>query len=289
MIHIPGIVTIGELPSIQVAKEIKHELDLKQWPVIADITSMLRNLYPRFDLTSITPKQIIHIGGPLTSRYILNWMESHTSVDHCHLRIKNRPFNPFGAKQRIIHGLESLQRTEESSNLPILTIEPNSMSKFICDLTQLAIASKAAIFCGNSLSIRYFDEYYPQVQSFVPLYASRGASGIDGQIATIAGLATGLKSPVIAMIGDLTLLHDCNSLALLKQSEYPIILVVLNNNGGGIFERLPHLKRINDFDKYVKTPHNLNLERVVTGFNLTYDRQLPQKLTQTVVIERVEA
>ena len=62
---------------------------------------------------------------------------------------------------------------------------------------------------------------------------NRGASGIDGLIASAAGYARGLDKPVTLMIGDLAALHDLNSLGMLRDLPVPLIIVLLNNGGGG--------------------------------------------------------
>jgi len=75
---------------------------------------------------------------------------------------------------------------------------------------------------------------------------------------------------VTAVIGDISFLHDVNSLLLLRQSETPVILVVINNGGGRIFERLP----IGDFpemvDPYLITPHAMDFHHLAEQFSLPY-------------------
>ncbi|MDN7201388.1 thiamine pyrophosphate-dependent enzyme, partial [Klebsiella pneumoniae] len=72
-----------------------------------------------------------------------------------------------------------------------------------------------------------------------PVYSNRGASGIDGLIATAAGVQRASARPTLAIVGDLSALYDLNSLALLRQASAPLVLIVVNNNGGQIFSMLP--------------------------------------------------
>ena len=90
---------------------------------------------------------------------------------------------------------------------------------------------------ASSMPVRDLDTYAAAGGAPVPVAANRGASGIDGTVATAAGFARGLGRPVTLLIGDLALLHDLNSLAMLR--DVPVVVVVLNNDGGGIFSFLP--------------------------------------------------
>lgn len=99
-----------------------------------------------------------------------------------------------------------------------------------------ALPAKASLFVGNSLSIRAVDSFSGTDAKPIALYGNRGASGIDGNIATAAGIAAASGTPMAVLIGDQTALHDCGSLALL--ADRPVIVVVVDNGGGGIFEQL---------------------------------------------------
>jgi 2-succinyl-5-enolpyruvyl-6-hydroxy-3-cyclohexene-1-carboxylate synthase len=99
---------------------------------------------------------------------------------------------------------------------------------------------------------------------------NRGASGIDGNIATAAGIARATGRAVAAVIGDLAALHDLNSLALLRNLQSPFVLVVINNDGGGIFSMLPIAKHTEHFEKLFGTPHGLGFEHAARMYNLSY-------------------
>jgi 2-succinyl-5-enolpyruvyl-6-hydroxy-3-cyclohexene-1-carboxylate synthase len=105
-----------------------------------------------------------------------------------------------------------------------------------------------------------------------PVAANRGASGIDGTVASAAGFAWGLARPVTLLIGDLALLHDLNSLALLRACRDPFVLVLINNDGGGIFSFLPIAGYPDVFEPYFGTPHGLTFEAAASLFGLAYSR-----------------
>jgi 2-succinyl-5-enolpyruvyl-6-hydroxy-3-cyclohexene-1-carboxylate synthase len=102
------------------------------------------------------------------------------------------------------------------------------------------------------------------------ILGNRGASGIDGNIATIAGISSGSGKPVTALLGDLTVLHDLNSLALLRGEQ--VSLVVLNNDGGGIFQFLPLGIESDQRERFWETPHGMDFAHAAAQFGLEYHR-----------------
>ncbi|MGI9280612.1 MAG: 2-succinyl-5-enolpyruvyl-6-hydroxy-3-cyclohexene-1-carboxylic-acid synthase [Endozoicomonas sp.] len=126
----------------------------------------------------------------------------------------------------------------------------------------------SSLFLGNSLPIRLLDMF--SLSQSGQVYANRGASGIDGLMATAAGCATGDKNVMVAVIGDLSFLHDLNSLQLLRQLKTPFVLLVINNDGGGIFNMLPVEDRPEAAQQYFVTPHGLNARQAAAMFGLDY-------------------
>lgn len=104
--------------------------------------------------------------------------------------------------------------------------------------------------------------------------ANRGASGIDGTVATAHGVARGLNAPTVALVGDLAMLHDQTSLMLLRSGP-PVVVVVVNNDGGGIFHHLPiargpHAVDADTFEAVFGTPHGLTFEHAAAQVGLAY-------------------
>lgn len=137
-------------------------------------------------------------------------------------------------------------------------------------LLSRAIPPDHAWFVGNSLPIRMAATFASACGAYFPFAASRGLSGIDGQVATAAGYAAGLGRPVTALLGDLTFLHDLNSLLLLRASHPPVTLVVVNNDGGGIFSLLPVADSSHHFERIFGTPHGLRFRAAADLFGLRY-------------------
>jgi 2-succinyl-5-enolpyruvyl-6-hydroxy-3-cyclohexene-1-carboxylate synthase len=146
------------------------------------------------------------------------------------------------------------------------------------DLNEIAIIrnivkninAKHGLFIANSMPIRDMDMYAPIINYSIPLACNRGASGIDGIISTAIGYAQGLENPVTLITGDLTFLHDVNALASLKKSTYSLCIIVINNDGGGIFSMLPIYEELDKktFESIYGTPHGLDLQAVTESFGL---------------------
>jgi 2-succinyl-5-enolpyruvyl-6-hydroxy-3-cyclohexene-1-carboxylate synthase len=138
-----------------------------------------------------------------------------------------------------------------------------------------ALPEQALLWAGNSLSVRDIDLLMPP-RTDVRVLASRGASGIDGTASTAAGAALAHAAaadgaPAFALIGDLALLHDAAGLAIGPGEPRPdLCLVVVNNDGGGIFEALEPAAFPGPFERVFGTPHGASLELLAAAFAVPY-------------------
>jgi 2-succinyl-5-enolpyruvyl-6-hydroxy-3-cyclohexene-1-carboxylate synthase len=138
------------------------------------------------------------------------------------------------------------------------------------------IPSQHGLWISNSMPIRDLDMFGigtmgKDSEALSPrIGANRGTSGIEGAIASATGFAVGLQAPVTAIVGDLSSLHDLNSLALLQRNIQPVIVIIINNDGGGIFSFLPIAKSTEIFDTYFGTPHGVNFSHAAAMFGLDY-------------------
>ncbi|MEM8559751.1 MAG: thiamine pyrophosphate-binding protein, partial [Bacteroidota bacterium] len=141
-----------------------------------------------------------------------------------------------------------------------------------------------ALLLAASMPIRDVDAFADPTSAPAAVFANRGASGIDGTVATAAGVARGRQTPATLLIGDLALLHDLNSLALLRApnastvAQPPVVIVAVNNDGGGIFHFLPLAREgvqagvvpTSDFERFFGTPHGLGFADAAALFGLAY-------------------
>lgn len=112
----------------------------------------------------------------------------------------------------------------------------------------------------------------------------RGASGIDGTIAAASGFAHATGTPTVAIVGDLATLHDCTSLLLARRSRAPVITIIINNGGGGIFSTLPNLADQAGFRDFFLTPQSVNFAGAALLAGVPYHH-----VTDTVALRDVFA
>lgn len=131
----------------------------------------------------------------------------------------------------------------------------------------------SSLFAGNSLPVRHLDQFGINTDMTIFAWANRGASGIDGNVSTALGIGAARRGqPLVAVLGDITLYHDLNGLLAIKRCGVPVTIVLLNNNGGGIFQRLPVRKFEPHFSDYFITPHGLNFSHAAALYGLEYVR-----------------
>jgi 2-succinyl-5-enolpyruvyl-6-hydroxy-3-cyclohexene-1-carboxylate synthase len=129
------------------------------------------------------------------------------------------------------------------------------------------------LVAAASMPVRDLNQFAAPNPHVIHVAANRGASGIDGTLATAAGFARGLGQGVTVLAGDLATLHDLNSLALVARCNEPIVVVVVNNHGGGIFHFLPQAgmgEKI--FEDFFATPHEWDFQHAARQFGLAYAR-----------------
>jgi 2-succinyl-5-enolpyruvyl-6-hydroxy-3-cyclohexene-1-carboxylate synthase len=129
-----------------------------------------------------------------------------------------------------------------------------------------SLPDKCNLIISNSLPVRDFDSFACALPKEINVYNNRGASGIDGIISTSLGISSRSSLPTYLVIGDLAFYHDLNSLASGIRLSIPLTIILVNNNGGGIFEHLPISRNKEIFNEYFKTPLDLNFESIVTGY-----------------------
>ena len=116
----------------------------------------------------------------------------------------------------------------------------------------------ALLFAGNSMPVRDLDSFFPGSTRDMQFLANRGVSGIDGVISTALGAAAARQRPAVLVIGDLSFYHDMNGLLAARQYRLGLTIVLINNDGGGIFSFLPQADQPEYFEQLFGTPHGLD-------------------------------
>jgi 2-succinyl-5-enolpyruvyl-6-hydroxy-3-cyclohexene-1-carboxylate synthase len=131
-----------------------------------------------------------------------------------------------------------------------------------------AAARRGTVFLGSSMPVRDADFMAIASPKGWTSAANRGASGIDGLLSTATGHAAASGAPTIAVVGDVSALHDLNALQLASTVDVPLVILVLNNDGGGIFRYLPIAKHGDVFERLFATPHGRSFAPVARAFGL---------------------
>lgn len=160
--------------------------------------------------------------------------------------------------------------------------EPNAIIEILN-----SIPKNANIIVGNSLPIRDLDWFADKSDKKFVIHFNRGASGIDGIVSTALGISA-VKKTTFLIVGDLSFLHDMNSLQTAVKYSLPLKIILINNNGGGIFETLPISQREKSLREYFVTPHNLDLEKIVASFGIKYKLVNKRNLLHQIIKKEIK-
>jgi 2-succinyl-5-enolpyruvyl-6-hydroxy-3-cyclohexene-1-carboxylate synthase len=125
----------------------------------------------------------------------------------------------------------------------------------------------ALLFAGNSMPVRDLDSFLPRSPQPLRCLANRGANGIDGVVSSAFGASAAGAGPVVLAIGDVSFYHDLNGLLAARKHALDLLVVLLNNDGGGIFSFLPQADALPEhFELLFGTPHGLDFRPFVEGY-----------------------
>ncbi len=288
------LVLLGALPDSWrgPVEELLFQLKVPYW---AEATSGLREssrlaslqIANECQLRSYTPKKVLRIGGVPSLRF---WRDLETHIEIEVMSVSSQLFSglargslhlasySFPVPPELPHvGLAQEGQADDSSLLDtgsslseLLFQFSGSEPSTIRELSE-QIPEEALVFLGNSLPIREwnlaasFDRPHPKA------VASRGANGIDGQIATFLGTSRN-EEESWGIFGDLTTMYDLNAPALLEQLPSGSRRIVIVNNGGGrIFSRLPSMSSMTSDEKAVtENRHGFRFESWAAMWGMNY-------------------
>ena len=314
-----GIVVIGSLPLEEAEAAFSFGRKMG-WPVLADPQSGVSSEWAHYDLWLRLPNVaqqlescdlIVQFGSRIVSKQLNNWIETQVTqseqVQYWYISERSSRNNQSHLPQ--LHWVETPKNwvervgpaaSTESGWASQLTayveqinqqIRDSFLSKTTFDLNEVALAAdveqraKAVdVFIGNSLFVRLVDMFGRFSHSEV--FSNRGASGIDGILATASGVQRSRRQPLLVYIGDTSALYDLNSLALFTRNEQPTVIVITNNDGGAIFDILPVPAERRQ--TYYQMPHGYQFEHAAKQFGLSYLQPKTLEQFQTIVSEHFE-
>ncbi|MDQ0231104.1 2-succinyl-5-enolpyruvyl-6-hydroxy-3-cyclohexene-1-carboxylic-acid synthase [Metabacillus malikii] len=142
----------------------------------------------------------------------------------------------------------------------------------IVHVLQECLPNKSTLVVGNSMPIRDVDTFFGHTTKDIRVFANRGASGIDGIVSTALGISATNDMPTFLLIGDLSFYHDLNGLLASKLHDLNLVIILVNNDGGGIFSFLPQSKEERHFETLYGTPIGLDFSKVVEMYNGSYTK-----------------
>jgi len=307
-----GLILIGSLPKEHDRTSAAALSQRLGWPVAADIRSGLRlgpgpaNRVPCLDQillspqvrSSFTPDVVLHVGGQTISKRLAQALAA--LPDAAVIAVREHPFRDDPEHRAAIrvqadigHFCELLAgridpgitaaaghwgtRLQELSARAAACVADFVAAAPFGEIAAARIVSAEippshGLFLANSMPIRDMEMFADTAGPCVPVAANRGASGIDGLVSTASGFARGLDRPATLMIGDLSLLHDLSALVHLPALPQPLIIVVLNNGGGGIFQFLPIARHPDLLDPWFTAPHDVELSGIQQLFGIPCHR-----------------
>jgi 2-succinyl-5-enolpyruvyl-6-hydroxy-3-cyclohexene-1-carboxylate synthase len=164
----------------------------------------------------------------------------------------------------------ALRAVEDELSRPGALSEPQAVRE-ITD----ALPDNLLLAVGNSLPIREIEAYGRGRSGATRVLCQRGANGIDGLVAGAAGSASFAGDPVLLLLGDVSFLHDLGGLAAARAAQVPLVIVVLDNGGGRIFEQLPVAPLLDTDPRtadYWLTPPHADLAQAAGVFGHAYRR-----------------
>ena len=315
-----GIIIAGLTQTTEPEKYCREIASLSQklqFPVLAEALSPLRNyanlnpylittydtILRESDIAALEPDVIIQVGELPTSKQLRSWLSKLQVIRYIITR-SNENFDPLHSNS--IHLRTSLSafinsvennNNRESNYLKTWCERESKALIAIADklqpldnlyegkaawLISQHLPPKTPIFLANSMSVRNAEFFWQPNNSQIVPYFNRGANGIDGTLSTALGIAEGDR-PTVLLTGDLALLHDTNGWLINNYFSGHLTIILINNNGGGIFEMLPISGFEPPFEEYFATPQNIDFAQLCKTYNITYQaidswQQLPTLL-----------
>jgi 2-succinyl-5-enolpyruvyl-6-hydroxy-3-cyclohexene-1-carboxylate synthase len=129
------------------------------------------------------------------------------------------------------------------------------------------VPAGGVLLASSSMPVRDV-EWYAAPREKVAVLANRGANGIDGVLSTAVGVAAGSGAPVLALVGDLAFLYDAGALLWAARRQLALTVIVVDNDGGGIFSFLPQAAALpaGQFERYWGTPHGVDILAIASAY-----------------------
>lgn len=276
------------------------------FPVLAEGLSPLRNykdvvpnLITTYDLIlrntnlarDLAPNVVLRVGDMPTSKQLRNWLQakqprqwiidpSGRNLDPVHGQTTHLPISV----ERLVDNLTGAPAAPSSYLATWNTLEQQTRQRLDQAMQQISepfegkiawllshvLPPDTPIFISNSTPVRDVEFFWQPNHSRIQPYFNRGANGIEGSLSTALGISH-RQAPAVMLTGDLALLHDTNGFLLRHHVVGHLTILLINNNGGGIFEMLPIAQFDSVFETFFATPQAVNFAHLCRTYEVDYE------------------
>ena len=302
-----GVIVAGRCNDPSFPSACAELAALLGWPIFADPLSGMRfgdhsldhvlgygdQLAANGTLDELRPDVVLRFGPVPTSKAVWTWLQDHPETEQILIDEQSRDATRSAALTLEIPTKEAanaiaaavgkaaapswLETWAERNSSVKTAIDhclndaefPNEPS--IARIVAAAVPAGSILTVGSSMPIRDLDAFSGKASKALRVFGNRGANGIDGVVSAALGTAAAGFNSVV-LVGDVSMFHDLNSLGAAAQLQLPITIVVVNNNGGGIFHFLPQsdpaVLSSEVFESYLATPHQTDFVAVAEALGI---------------------
>jgi 2-succinyl-5-enolpyruvyl-6-hydroxy-3-cyclohexene-1-carboxylate synthase len=304
-----GVIVAGRQLDPELREPLAELAKASGFPILAEPTSQLRcgphdrsHVVSTYDhllrdesfRESVKPDLVLRFGEMPTSKPLRTWLAT-SGADQIVVDPRGGWNEPTGRAAAILRAdptelasgwaarLGREQRSTSAHWLEAETAARESLSSEMESLGEMtepglhlalgqAHSDGDLIYTASSMPIRDQEAFLPPSETDAIFLCNRGTNGIDGFVSSGIGAAQASGRPTTIVTGDLGLLHDIGGLAALRDASTPVRIVVINNNGGGIFGFLPQAKALDggEFEALLGTPRGVDVAKAAALFDLPY-------------------
>jgi 2-succinyl-5-enolpyruvyl-6-hydroxy-3-cyclohexene-1-carboxylate synthase len=311
--HPRGLIVAGPLDDPSLAEPLTRLAAELGYPILADALSNIR--YGRHDRALVidtfdaflrdattaerlAPELVLRVGAIPTSKPLLQFLEAPTHAHHvvvdpggwrdpssqatdllhvdpallCELLVDHMHAVPDPEWAQDWQAINAAAR--RAIDACFASEDELSEGRLWATLGRL-LPQGALVYAGNSMPVRDMDSFLAQSETQLRCLSNRGTNGIDGVVSSALGASAAQTGPVVLVIGDISFYHDLNGLLAARKHSLDLLVVLVNNDGGGIFSFLPQADAqatADNFELLFGTPHGLNFEPFVDAYGGGFTR-----------------
>jgi 2-succinyl-5-enolpyruvyl-6-hydroxy-3-cyclohexene-1-carboxylate synthase len=293
------LLIVGDLRSPGAAAALALQAAANGWPLLADPMSGARRgeaAIAHYDLlvrdegftTAHRPDLVLRVGDLPVSKPLRGWLGTLADVPQLSIGVPTVWGDPAAVIADVLPGdpaalelppaqeegwLHSWRRADMLVAAAVDEVLDDVLSEPQVARDLMArLPADATLVVASSMPVRDLEEF-TQVRPGPPrVVCNRGANGIDGTVSTAFGVAAATDGPTVLLVGDVALLHDVGGLLAARRLDLSLTIVVLDNDGGGIFEFLPVAGERDVFEEHVATPHGVDLAHAAALYGCAFER-----------------